>query len=453
MKKTTIMTTLATVAILATSFAATFESIPFNTPTYSDGDPLGVNAIVNTSNKVVEVEATASNAVEAATTAQYTADAAQAVATEAAQAASNAQTTADTATNSITTIQTKTSDIETSLNTFKESITNAVTTTTNGTVVVGSMKGTPEDVGMLSKENAIVFGVNRDSDELEPANGQILMSADSIKFDTGLGSIFIGDATLESLLQGGGSGESNTIVTVKTNGVALVPDSNRAIDITIPAPTEISLDGKLDATNGVAFGDLKVYPMPSGTVGQTHTIITHESISIGNVEYKEDGITYNGESYEFGSDTNGLARFKDIPTISTNGVVVAPDANKNVNITIPSPGEGNVIESITTNGVALPVNGKSVEIPLQDYVKLSDLQDGITFDNMTVSNLTINGKKPSLEGHTHTVSEIDGLDSYKNPTISAAALTAIDGIVNAEDIATIKSSLTNFLHQFVIPAP
>ena len=48
-----IMITLATVATLATSFATTFERIPFNAPTYSDGDPLGVNAIVNTSNKVM----------------------------------------------------------------------------------------------------------------------------------------------------------------------------------------------------------------------------------------------------------------------------------------------------------------------------------------------------------------------------------------------------------------
>ena len=214
--------------------------------------------------------------------------------------ATAAQTTADTATNSITTIQTKTSDIETSLNTFKESITNSVVTSTNGTVVIGSMKGNPEDVGLISSNDSIVLGVDRSSDELMPENGQILMSADSIKFDTGLESIFIGDATLKSLLQGGGSGESNIIVTVKTNGVALVPDSNRAIDIVIP-----------------------------------------------------------------------------------------------------SSGEGNVIESITTNGVALPINNKTVDIPLQDYVKLSDLQDGITFGTMTVSNLTINGKKPSLEGHVH----------------------------------------------------
>lgn len=161
------------------------------------------------------------------------------------------------------------------------------------------MKGSPDDVGMISGANFMVFAVDRDSDELESANGQILMSADSIKFDTGLNSIYIGDKTLQSILSQSGQGEIN------------------------------------------------------------------------------------------------------------------------------------VIESITTNGVALPINNRTVDIPLQDYVKLVDLQDGIIFDNMTVNNLTINGKQPSLEGHTHTVSEIDGLDSYKNPAISAAALIAIDGINNA----------------------
>ena len=70
--------------------------------------------------------------------------------------------------------------------------------------------------------------------------------------------------------------------------------------------------GKLDATNGVAYIDLKVYPT-NVTMGASHLILTHESISIGDaVEYKENEITHNGESYEFGSDTNGIARLKDI---------------------------------------------------------------------------------------------------------------------------------------------
>ena len=326
------------------------------------------------------------------------------------------------------------------MNTFKESITNAVATTTNGTVVVGNMKGSPNDVGLISSSNFIVIGVDRDSDELEPSDGQILMAADSIKLDAGLDSILIGDKSLQQILSQSGQGEVNTIVTVKTNGVALVPDANRAIDIAIPSAGEGNViesittngvalpindktvdiplqdyvklsdlqegitfgtmtvsnltingkkpsleghvhDDKLDATNGVAFGDLKVYPMPSGIVGQTHTIITHESMSIGNVEYKEDGIVYNGETYGFNSDTNGVARMKDIPNIS---------------------------------GLAT---------------------------KQEVSELTI------------TTAKVTDLDSYKNPTISSAALTAIDGINNAQDIATIKSTLTNFLHQFVIQQP
>ena len=50
--------------------AATFERIPFNAPTYSEDDPLGVGLMTNTANKVVEVEATANNAATAASTAQ-----------------------------------------------------------------------------------------------------------------------------------------------------------------------------------------------------------------------------------------------------------------------------------------------------------------------------------------------------------------------------------------------
>lgn len=371
------ITTIAAVAMMATSFAATFESIPFDTPTYSESDPLGVGIITNTANKVVEVEATANSAATAASNAQTAATEAAQAATNAQTAAIAAQTTADTATNSINTLQTKASDIESSLNTLKESVTNAVTTTTNGTVVVGNMKGTPEDVGMLSKENAIVFGVNRDSNELEPASGQILMAADSIKLDADQENIFIGDDTLKSLLKGGGSGESNKIEVVQTNGVDVAIE-NKTVNIKIPAPGDANViesittngvalpingktielpnyvllsdlqdgitfgtmtvsnltingkkpsleghthDDKLDATNGVAFGDLKVYPIPSGTVGQTHTIITHESMSIGNGEYKEDGITYSGEDYEFSSDTNGIARLKDVAAV-TNGLTI-----------------------------------------------------------------------------------------------------------------------------------
>ena len=47
-------------------------------------------------------------------------------------------------------------------------------------------------------------------------------------------------------------------------------------------------------------------------------------------------------------------------------------------------------------------------------MKLADLQEGITFDTMKVTNITINGKKPALEGHTHVGSDIEGFDGKLN---------------------------------------
>ena len=45
-------------------------------------------------------------------------------------------------------------------------------------------------------------------------------------------------------IQGGGSGEVNVIETIKVNGAALTPDSNKAVDITVPsAVTESTISG------------------------------------------------------------------------------------------------------------------------------------------------------------------------------------------------------------------
>ena len=441
------------------AFSATFDSIPFDTPTFSDGDPLGVAAITNATKVAQDAQAGASEAYVAATNADHKAEmadeAAQSAASaaqEAANAAQEAKNTADAATNDLAKVKI---DLPTAID---ERLTNDV-------VVIGQTNGTTFDATTKVNTNSIVLAVNKGVEDMDAEDGEVLVTADKIRLDAPAESLYIGGYTLQYILNqsGGGGGDVNVIETIKVNGTALVPDANKAVNITVPAPGDAnvieviktngvalaivdkavditiptvevpSIDGKLDSTNGVAFGDLKVYPMPSGVVGQTHTIITHESISIGDAEYKNDRMTYNGETYEFSSDTNGLARLKDIPTVSTNGVEIVPDANKNINIVIPSAGEGNVIEVVKTNGVALAVSNKEVDIAIPDISGLATKQE--------VSNLTI------------TTGKVTDLDAYKNPTISAAALSAIDGINNAPDIATIKSTLTNFLQQFVIQAP
>ena len=257
------MTTIATMLMASAMLGAgTFESIPFNQPTFSDDDPLGVSAITTAQNTATEAKSTATEAKQKAT----------ALETIIAETVQKGQLT-------------------------------------NDLVVVGNAKN---GAALETSTTSMVFAINRDMDDMQTANGEMLFSSDKVRFDVGLTGFWIGSDNLATILSSAGQGEVNTIVNVKTNGVALIPDSNRAIDIIIPEPKEISLDGKLDETNGVAFGDFKVYPMPSGTVGQTHTIITHESMSIGDVEYKEDEITHDGDTYGFDDGPNGIARLKDL---------------------------------------------------------------------------------------------------------------------------------------------
>ena len=378
MKKLITITAMAT-TMLAIG-AGTFESIPFNQETYSEADPLGVQAI------------------------------------------KSAETGLTTLAGAVTTVSNNVNDLEAAIPGKVKAI------LTNDTVVVGSAKEAG-GAGMESTPNAIVFAVNRDMDEMQADNGQILFAADGVKFNVGLNSFWIGNDNLATILGNAGQGEVNAIVGIQTNGQDVAIDGNRKVNITIPAPgeenvitsittngvalpindktvdiplgdyvkmsdlqegisfntmnvTNLTINGKhpsleghthtdkLDVTNGVAYVDFKVYPT-NVIMGTSHLILTHESISIGDaVEYRENEITHNGESYEFGSDTNGIARLKDVTT--------------------------------------------------------------------AVGNLTI------------TTAKVTDLDSYKNPTISAAAAQAITDINNANDIATIKSTLTNFLQNFVI---
>ena len=432
--KNTKLTKLALIGIISilahTTIGANFRSIRLDTPTFSDEDPLGVQAI--------------SNATEIAKGAQTTASSAQQAANDASDAASNAATVAENAQTSASQALTQASDIKTSLDVFKNNMTNSIMASEE-VVVVGKVKGTSEDVGMISSTTSVVFGVNRDIDEMQAENGQILMVADKMKFDAPLGEIYFGSKSIQTLLSEAGSsmsgGQSNVIEVVKVNGVALEPDEDKAVDITIPAPgdpnvievvktngvavavnnkevdiTIPSIDGKLDALNGIATGSIKVQPDPddpSFVIGLGKVEVTHDTIkfltteNVPNAEYKKDEILSGGESYKFDDSTNGVARLKDVHS-ATNGLY-----------------------QTMTN----------------EFVKIADLQDGITFDTISVTNLTIDGKKPSLEGHTHTVSEITDLNDYKNPAISAAALAAINGINNAQDISEIQTALTNFLQQ------
>lgn len=68
-----------------------------------------------------------------------------------------------------------------------------------------------------------------------------------------------------------------------------------------------------------------------------------------------------------------------------------------------------------------------VDNKLFDYVKIDDLKE-VYFNELQVTNLTIDGKKPSLEGHKHSVNDIVDWSEvqFVVPTIEVESIT-IDG--------------------------
>ena len=370
------MKKLITLAAMATTMLAiganTFESIPFNQATYSEDDPLGVQAI------------------------------------------QNAETGLTTLAGAVTTVSNNVNDLEAAIPGKVKAI------LTNDTVVVGSAKESG-GAGMESTPNAIVFAVNRDMDEMQADNGQILFAADGVKFNVGLNAFWIGNDNLATILGNAGQGEVNTIVGIQTNGQDVAIDGNRKVNITIPAPGEENVITSI-TTNGVALPiNGKAVDIPLGDYVKMSDLqegISFNTMNVTNLTINGRHVSLEGHRHN-ATDIDGLAvgEVNTMVSISTNGIPVAPDENRNVALTIPAPGEVNTIVGITTNDVATTIGAdRKVNIVIPDVSGFANASD---------------------------INE-------RNLAISVAATNAIQGIYNAQDIATIKTTLTNFLQNFVI---
>ena len=63
----------------------------------------------------------------------------------------------------------------------------------------------------------------------------------------------------------------------------------------------------------------------------------------------------------------------------------------------------------TSTTLAATANAvKQLNDKFDDYVLLSDLEDGLNVDDIEAKSVTIDGKVPSLEGHTHGNITSDG---------------------------------------------
>lgn len=92
-----------------------------------------------------------------------------------------------------------------------------------------------------------------------------LVSGNNIKTINGMSLLGSGNLSIS----GASGGEANVIETVKVNGVALTPDSNKAVDVTVPTVTS-------DLTNDSGFVDESVLQYGQGQV----TDISNASVTV-----------------------------------------------------------------------------------------------------------------------------------------------------------------------------
>lgn len=128
---------------------------------------------------------------------------------------------------------------------------------------------------------------------------------------------------------GGGSGEENVIEIVKVNGTALTPDSNKAVDVTVPTETTV--------TNWGFTKNTGTYSKPTGGIPKTD-LATAVQTSLGLADtalqsYTETDPTVpswakaSSKPTYTASEVGALPDTIVIPTVPTNVSAFTNDAN------------------------------------------------------------------------------------------------------------------------------
>lgn len=113
----------------------------------------------------------------------------------------------------------------------------------------------------------------------------------------------------------------------------------------------------------------------------------------------------------------------------------------------------NTIAKVATSGSYADLTGKPTKVGEFEN-DAGYVTDAVTNGLATKASVDAKADKTNVYTRTEADKKLnDTLDSYKNPTLSESAKTAINGIDNAQDIATIKETLKTFLRQFVIQTP
>ena len=174
---------------------------------------------------------------------------------------------------------------------------------------------------------------------------------------------------------------ANTIEIVKVNNVALVPDASKAVNVTVPTavtdlsdastyaktddiPTKISdltndnntvtdasyvhtdnnftnalltkLNGIADAAEVNAIDKIKVNNVEQTITNKTVDITAVEGTTNGTIKIAGTDVVVHGLGSAAYADADDLGEDNVIETVKVNNVALVPDANRAVNVTVPT---------------------------------------------------------------------------------------------------------------------
>lgn len=217
------------------------------------------------------------------------------------------------------------------------------------------------------------------------------------------------------------------------------PLFSKAISLDVDEDTgdkTLTMLGKIQCRNSKSRGE------DSFSVGFNTVAENDQELAAGRYNFSHKG----SESWGDPGNTIHSIGIGTEESNRTNAVEVMQDGKVYV---IGAGGyDGKTLEG--ASDLATILNG--IPEQLADYVKLEDLQDGITFDNLNANSLTVDGKDVSLVGHKHVVSDIEDLNGlWSIPGAEAAATNAIQMIEDAQNMNEVKNAMIEFLRNFKRP--
>lgn len=259
------------------------------------------------------------------------------------------------------------------LSTIRDKATNAVPNTrkVNNKSLSSDITLNASDVGALPADTTLPTGI-----PVGGTTGQVLKKTSNSNY-----------AVEWDDEEGGGSGDENVIETVKVNGTALTPDSNKAVDIDLSDYALISnVPAAVTESTVSGWGFTKntgTYSMPSGGIPSTD-FDSDVQTSLGKadtaLQSETDPVFTASAAHDITSTdiSNWNSKTSNVGTITgvtmngaskgTSGVVnlgnVVTSVNNQTGAVTIATGDANVIEGITVNGTSVNPISKVVALTI-----------------------------------------------------------------------------------------